>query len=235
MILMFVQLFKDATAFFSCATPYLAKVIPAMNHIDQHLATAACNNAYKPCIQAAVVMGKKLLNKYYSYTYHSELYWIAMGGFPSLVEYWFNVIFVVLHPSHKLTYSLSRMGQWDGEWHMTAEDIVQAEFERAYADLEVMDSQNTQSVSNWFFKKISSYTDVTYMLDGRHCDIRLRQHLWRTTRSVSTHKGCIGWWADTLSVSTSGADSQPPSVVDWKASHLSLPLSHGSWLPLHSW
>jgi len=31
---------------------------------------------------------------------------------------------------------------------MTAEDIMQAEFERAYADLEVMDSQNTQSVSN---------------------------------------------------------------------------------------
>ncbi len=93
MILMFVQLFKNATAFFSFATPYLAKVIPAMNHIDQHLTTAACNNAYKPCIQAAITMGKKLLNKYYSYTYHSELYWIAMGGFPSLIEYWFNVIF----------------------------------------------------------------------------------------------------------------------------------------------
>src|SRR6266496_5072517 len=60
MILMFVQLFKDATAFFSCATPYLAKVIPAMNHIDQHLTTAVCNNAYKPCIQAAIAMGKKL-------------------------------------------------------------------------------------------------------------------------------------------------------------------------------
>src|SRR6266542_613903 len=57
----------------------IAKVIPAMNHIDQHLATAACNNAYKPCIQAAVTMGKKLLNKYYSYTYHSELYCIAMS------------------------------------------------------------------------------------------------------------------------------------------------------------
>ena len=84
---MFVQLFKDATAFFSRATPYLAKVIPAMNHIDQHLATAARNNAYKPCIQPAVAMGKKLLNKYYSYTDHSELYRIAMGGFPSLVEY----------------------------------------------------------------------------------------------------------------------------------------------------
>ncbi len=55
-----------------------------MDHIDQHLATAARNNAYKPCIQAAVAMGKKLLNKYYSYTDHSELYHIAMGEFPSL-------------------------------------------------------------------------------------------------------------------------------------------------------
>src|SRR6266508_5989627 len=84
MILMFVQLFKDATAFFSCATPYLAKVIPAMDHIDQHLATATCNNAYKPCIQAAVAIGKKLLNKYYSYTDHSELYRIEMGELTSL-------------------------------------------------------------------------------------------------------------------------------------------------------
>jgi hypothetical protein len=55
-----------------------------MDHIDQHLATAARNNAYKPCIQAAVVMGKKLLNKYYSYTDHSELYRIAMDEFTSL-------------------------------------------------------------------------------------------------------------------------------------------------------
>jgi hypothetical protein len=57
----------------------LAKVIPAMDHIDQHLATAARDDTYKPCIQAAVAMGKKLLNKYYSYTDHSELYRIAMS------------------------------------------------------------------------------------------------------------------------------------------------------------
>ncbi len=54
-------------------------MIPAMDYIDQHLATAARDNTYKPCIQAAVTMGKKLLNKYYSYTDHSELYRIAMG------------------------------------------------------------------------------------------------------------------------------------------------------------
>jgi hypothetical protein len=66
-------------------TLYLAKVILAMDHIDQHLATAVANNTYKPCIQAAVAMGKKLLNKHYLYTDHSELYQIAMGESTSLV------------------------------------------------------------------------------------------------------------------------------------------------------
>ena len=49
-----------------------------MDHIDQHLATAARDDNYKPCIQAAIAMGKKLLSKYYSYTDHSELYHITI-------------------------------------------------------------------------------------------------------------------------------------------------------------
>jgi hypothetical protein len=119
-----------------------------MDHIDQHLATAARNNAYKPCIQAAVAMGKKLLNKYYSYTDHSELYRIAMGEWTPLVYCTFNIVFVVLHPSHKLAY-FTQAG-WDDEWRATAEKIVRAEFERAYADLEVVDSQDTQNVTTSF-------------------------------------------------------------------------------------
>jgi hypothetical protein len=55
------------------------------------------------------------------------------------------MFFVVLHPSHKLAY-FTQAG-WDDEWRATAEDIVRAEFERAYADLEVADSQNTQKAS----------------------------------------------------------------------------------------
>ncbi len=54
-------------------------------------------------------------------------------------------IFIVLHPSHKLAY-FAQAG-WDDEWRATAENIVRAEFERAYADLEVTDSQNTKEVS----------------------------------------------------------------------------------------
>jgi len=79
-----------------------------------------------------------------------------VSGLPALYCT-FNIIFVVLHPSHKLAYFAQT--RWDDEWHATAEKIIQAEFEQAYADLEVVDSQDTQMVSNFFL--ILSYADVT--------------------------------------------------------------------------
>jgi hypothetical protein len=100
-------------------------------------------------------MGKKLLNKYYSYTDHSELYRIAMGELSPLVLCRSNTISIVLHPSHKLAY-FAQAG-WDDKWRATAEEIVRAEFERAYADLEVTDLQ-TQAVR--FIS--SNVTDGTY-------------------------------------------------------------------------
>ena len=60
-------------------TPNLAKVIPAMDHIDKHLTTACIDARYDPAIQAALAVGKQLLNKYYTLTDTSELYRIAMG------------------------------------------------------------------------------------------------------------------------------------------------------------
>jgi hypothetical protein len=155
-----------------------------MDHIDQHLATTARNNTYAPCIQAAVAMGKKLLNKYYSYTDHSELYRIAMGEWTPRILSTFHSLFVVLHPSHKLAYFAQ--ARWDNDWHATAEQIVRAEFERAYADLEAVDSQDTQDVSNSCL--ILSYADMS--LDGQHCDIR--QHLRRVTCSFGTYEGRVG-------------------------------------------
>jgi hypothetical protein len=50
-----------------------------MDLIDKHLATAALDNRYEPSIQAALLVGKKLLNKYYDMTDQSELYRITMG------------------------------------------------------------------------------------------------------------------------------------------------------------
>ena len=53
---------------------------------------------------------------------------------------------VVLHPSHKLVY-FAQAG-WPDEWRATAEEIVRAEFERAYADIEILDSNEAPLVSN---------------------------------------------------------------------------------------
>jgi hypothetical protein len=79
------QLFKDATLFFSRSTPNLATVIPAMDHIDAHLATASQDSNYSPAIRASLALGKAHLNKYYNMTDYSEVYRIAMSElFPFL-------------------------------------------------------------------------------------------------------------------------------------------------------
>lgn len=52
-----------------------------MDHIDEHLATAATNRIYPLAIKAAIAIGKKTLNRYYNQTDQSEIYRIAMGIF----------------------------------------------------------------------------------------------------------------------------------------------------------
>ena len=54
-----------------------------MDYIDKHLASGALNAKYLPSIQASMLIGKRLLNKYYNMTDHSEVYRIAMGMFSS--------------------------------------------------------------------------------------------------------------------------------------------------------
>lgn len=75
----FQQIFKDATLFFSRDTPNIATVIPAMDHLDEHLTNAALNTNYPMSIKAAIAVGKKTLNRYYDKTDHSEVFRIAMG------------------------------------------------------------------------------------------------------------------------------------------------------------
>ena len=75
----FIQIFKDATLFFLRSTPSIATVIPAMDHIDEHLATAALNADYPMAIKAALAIGKTTLNRYYNKTDLSEIFRIAMG------------------------------------------------------------------------------------------------------------------------------------------------------------
>ncbi|KAH9011825.1 hypothetical protein EDB85DRAFT_1878177 [Lactarius pseudohatsudake] len=113
------EVLKDTTMYFSRGTPNLAAVIPAMDHIDKVLATAA-DSPYQfgPSIRAALALGKNALNRYYNKTDHSEVYWIAM----------------VLHPCHKLEYFKNT--KWEGAWIQTARSIVQDEFTQSYESVE---------------------------------------------------------------------------------------------------
>jgi len=50
-----------------------------MDYIEKHLASGALNTKYLLSIQASMLIGKQLLNKYYNMTNYSEVYWIDMG------------------------------------------------------------------------------------------------------------------------------------------------------------
>ncbi|RPD78153.1 hypothetical protein L226DRAFT_567834 [Lentinus tigrinus ALCF2SS1-7] len=65
-----LKVFKDATLFFSHSTPNLAKVIPAIDHIDQLLTTTEVSQGsdYDSAIQVVCGLGKKTLNKFYFLT-----------------------------------------------------------------------------------------------------------------------------------------------------------------------
>ena len=100
-----------------------------MDHIDQYLTSSALNPLYHPAIKAALTIGKKLLNKYYTLTDHSEMYRIALSMFSCsfLHQIHLTSLSLVLHPSHKLTY-LENAG-WSEEWIAMAKEIVRTEFE----------------------------------------------------------------------------------------------------------
>ncbi|KAF8067603.1 hypothetical protein FPV67DRAFT_1561940 [Lyophyllum atratum] len=72
---------KDTTLFFSRKTPNLATVIPAMDHIDKYLATAATSKWYHPAIKAVLAIGKRTSNRYYDKTDYSEVYRVAMSAY----------------------------------------------------------------------------------------------------------------------------------------------------------
>jgi hypothetical protein len=76
-----LQIFKDATLFFSRSTPNLATVIPAMDLIDEHLTTRSLDSNLNISIRASLGFAKKTLNRYYTKTDDSETYRIAMGTY----------------------------------------------------------------------------------------------------------------------------------------------------------
>lgn len=74
-------MFKDATTFFSRATPNLTTVIPAIDHINEILTSHESDESLNGSVRAALSLGKKTLDRYHSLTDSSEVYQIAMGEF----------------------------------------------------------------------------------------------------------------------------------------------------------
>jgi hypothetical protein len=64
---------------FSSDTLCLVSVIPAMDKMHNELRVASQSTDYLPMLQVALRLGKTFLNKYYSLTDDSEVYYIAMG------------------------------------------------------------------------------------------------------------------------------------------------------------
>lgn len=81
-----------------------------MDIIDSHLATAALDDRYSPSIQAALVVGKNLLNKYYNMTDHSELFRIAMGTSLHTFKFVINMCFSSPPQSQAQLFQDCRMG-----------------------------------------------------------------------------------------------------------------------------
>ncbi|KAF9220145.1 hypothetical protein BS17DRAFT_715508 [Gyrodon lividus] len=116
-----LKILKDATLFFSHATPNLAMVVPAMDFIDEMFTTGLLKKQELiPVIRAAIGLAKKTLNRYYSLTDLSELYHIAM----------------VLHPQHKMEYF--KEAGWSAEWTVTALQLVCNTYNNSYASRHIM-------------------------------------------------------------------------------------------------
>ncbi|KIL59371.1 hypothetical protein M378DRAFT_56420, partial [Amanita muscaria Koide BX008] len=113
-----LKIFKDGTLFFSRnGVPSLTTVIPAMDHIDSVITSNLESDKYSPAIRAALSIGQRTLNRYYSKTDYSETYRVAM----------------ILHPRHKLVYF--RNAGWPEDWITTAENILRTNYDQKYKDI----------------------------------------------------------------------------------------------------
>lgn len=106
-----------------------------MDKFDEHLSNESLNKKYKPCIRAAVTMGKRTINNYYSKTDECNIYRIAMSTslhaplLPLLI--YSRFIPLVLHPSYKLHYF--KKAEWNSDWIDKAKALTTKIYVRDYA------------------------------------------------------------------------------------------------------
>ncbi|KAF8416999.1 hypothetical protein L210DRAFT_3428716, partial [Boletus edulis BED1] len=188
------QILKDATEYFSRATPNLTTVIPVMDAMDTKLRQHARNDQLSCPIRAGITIALWTLNHYYSLTDSSEVYRIAM----------------ILHPRHKLEYF--KDANWADDWVDTAERLVWQQFENLYAsnttdfkapnsDIEVLEDQpvhikcranilpvltNEQKSGNMFDRM--PVLVPPKLKDGRN---KLDRYLWADVEHVTD---ALAWW-----------------------------------------
>lgn len=95
-----LQAFKDTTLYFSRSGATLAMVIPAIGKLDEMLATAIIHKfvgkdmveiQLSAPMQAALLVAKDVLNKYYALTDKSEVYRMAISTLLYLVNFFLTV------------------------------------------------------------------------------------------------------------------------------------------------
>ncbi|KAJ3818160.1 hypothetical protein F5880DRAFT_1458125, partial [Lentinula raphanica] len=110
-----LKVLKDATTFFSSSSPSVAAVIPAMDAIDEILASGILDtqNLSSP-VRHALSIGKKTLNKYYALSDDSHIYRMA----------------IILHPSLKVDYL--RKARWLDAWVDSAINVTRENWQRTF-------------------------------------------------------------------------------------------------------
>ena len=216
------QTLKEATLFFSCSTPNLATMIPAMDHIDNVLASFTWDMEYNEAIREGISLARNTLNWYYSLTDSSEVYWISMSKYiePFEVIYWQNA---VLHPWHKLAYF--RNAGWTTDWIQVAEDLIHEEYE-CYMAIEVLgeEAPDTGSAEAGVDDQVShQLVPLIWYTDEAHP--AKREHFWSIIRSCTTQASWSVVWSRPLSNQWCGECGGCPIVVAREARYLSSAIS----------
>ena len=130
-----------------------------MDFIDETLTTQSLNSEkFSPSICAALVLGKKVLNRYYDLTDDSEAYRMAMSKLSFELFLFIAEFASVFHPSFKMIY-FERAG-WKIKWIAAARQIIRAEYDRKYAPSSAAVQSKPVSVV-----KVSLYI---YLQHGHH-------------------------------------------------------------------
>jgi hypothetical protein len=126
-----------------------------MDHLSNAL-DPRTRKSYHPAIRRAMDLARKKLDRYYSLTDSSAVYWIAM----------------VLHPGMKLEYF--RQHEWKEEWIEQAENMVREEYISLYEktsdenlSLETNTTNNTKKV--WTTTLYIAVTDMSVGYQARLC------------------------------------------------------------------